>query len=719
MPLDRRLSPAAAPWLGGSGRRRHPCDACAMLGASTLQMTTPPPIPPSRPSPRRSATGSRAPSRSPRRPRRRPGRPSPPASTRSSRRPPARARRWPPSSGRSTASSPSRRRRTPERTLRLVYVSPLKALAYDVERNLRAPLRGIGADVARRRPHRRHAAARARGDAAHAADILITTPESLYLMLTSQARELLTGTRVGDRRRDPRRRPDQARRAPRAHARAPRAAGGPRRAAHRPLGHAAAARGGRRASSSGRGATCTIVDAGRAQAARPADPRAGRVHGRARRAARARRRPGRRGHAAQSIWPAIYPELLELVREHRSTTHLRQQPPRGRAPRPAPQRARGARGAATTRAARDRPRPPRLARARGARWSSRSSSRPASCRASSPPRRSSSASTWAPSTWSSRSSRPSRWRAACSASAAPATAWARCRSGRIFPKFRADLLECAVVARRMREGHIEPTVVPRNPLDVLAQQIVAIAAAPGTRAWRSTSCTPWSGAPGPSPTSSGASSRTCSTCSTAATRRQEFAELRPRIVWDRVAGHDPRAQGRPRSSPSTNAGTIPDRGLFSVNLPDGRRVGELDEEMVYEARAGQTFLLGASTWRIEEITRDRVIVTPAPGAPGRRAVLAGRGRRAGPRELGEAIGAFARWAVRPGRRDARARATTSTSAPPRNLLAFLREQQAATRRRAQRPHDRRRALPRRDRRLAAVRAVALRRAASTPPGRWP
>ena len=102
-----------------------------------------------------------------------------------------------------------------------------------------------------------------------------------------------------------------------------------------------------------------------------------------------------------------------------------------------------------------------------------------------------------------------------------------------------------------------------------------------------------------------------------------FAELRPRIVWDRAAG---KIRGRPgaRQLAVANAGTIPDRGLYGVHLPDGRRVGELDEEMVYEARPGQTFLLGASTWRIEEITRDRVIVTPAPGAPGRRPVLARR-----------------------------------------------------------------------------------------------
>src|SRR3978361_612316 len=123
---------------------------------------------------------------------------------------------------------------------------------------------------------------------------------------------------------------------------------------------------------------------------------------------------------------------------------------------------------------------------------------------------------------------------------------------------------------------------------------------------------------------------------------QEFGELRPRIVWDRVAGTI-RARKGARQLAVTNAGTIPDRGLFSVVLPDGRRVGELDEEMVYEARPGQTFLLGATTWRIEEIGRDRVIVTPAPGVPG--AVPFWKGDSVGrPKELGEGSGEVSRWA---------------------------------------------------------------------------
>ena len=126
-----------------------------------------------------------------------------------------------------------------------------------------------------------------------------------------------------------------------------------------------------------------------------------------------------------------------------------------------------------------------------------------------------------------------------------------------------------------------------------------------------------------------------------------------------------------------NAGTIPDRGLYSVTLPDGRRVGELDEEMVYEARPGQVFLLGASTWRIEEITRDRVIVTPAPGAPG--AVPFWKGDSVGrPKELGAAIGAFSRWAVEQDE-ETLERDYDLDRRAAQNLLAYLLEQQTATR----------------------------------------
>ena len=157
----------------------------------------------------------------------------------------------------------------------------------------------------------------------------------------------------------------------------------------------------------------------------------------------------------------------------------------------------------------------------------------------------------------------------------------------------------------------------------------------------------------------------------------EFAELRPRIVWDRVAGTI-RARPGARQLAVTNAGTIPDRGLYAVTLPDGRRVGELDEEMVYEARPGQTFLLGATTWRIEEIGRDRVIVTPAPGLPGAVPFWKGDSDRApeGARRGDRRVLALG------GRRRRRRRSSADYDLDRRaakNLVEFLREQQAATR----------------------------------------
>ena len=279
--------------------------------------------------------------------------------------------------------------------------------------------------------------------------------------------------------------------------------------------------------------------------------------------------------------------------------------------------------------------------------------------------------------------------------------------GRIFPKFRADLLESAVVAQRMKEGLIEETRVPRNPLDVLAQQIVAISAQEEIavdelhdlvrRAW---------------PFRDISRQQLENVLDMLAGRypSEEFAELRPRITWDRTAGVLRGREGARRLA-VTNAGTIPDRGLFGVHLVDGGgRVGELDEEMVYEARAGQTFLLGASTWRIEEITRDRVLVSPAPGVPGLVPFWKGEGVGR-PYELGEAIGragrelvalpdAKARDRLTRRARARRARGRQPPDVPPR---AGARDRRAPVR-----PDDRRRALPRRDRRLAAVHPHAVR-----------
>ncbi|MFA4929440.1 MAG: DEAD/DEAH box helicase, partial [Patulibacter sp.] len=263
--------------------------------------------------------------------------------------------------------------------------------------------------------------------------------------------------------------------------------------------------------------------------------------------------------------------------------------------------------------------------------------------------------------------------------------------GRIFPKFRADLLECAVVVRRMREGLIEPTVVPRNPLDVLAQQIVAIAASAGPPPGSAEAKQQAEDDEDPTITVDEVYALVTRTYPYAELPRelfertldmldgrypsQDFADLRPRVVWDRVGGTIRPRKGAGRLA-IANAGTIPDRGLYRVVLPDGRRVGELDEEMVYEARAGQTFLLGASTWRIEEIGRDKVVVTPAPGAPG--AVPFWKGDQRGrPKALGEAIGAFSRWAVDQDEQTL-IRDYDLDPLAARNLLDFLLEQQDAT-----------------------------------------
>ena len=249
--------------------------------------------------------------------------------------------------------------------------------------------------------------------------------------------------------------------------------------------------------------------------------------------------------------------------------------------------------------------------------------------------------------------------------------------GRIFPKFRGDLLESAVVARAMRAGDIEETRIPRNPLDVLAQQIVAICAEEevsvdelhelARRAY-------------PFAELSRAQLENVLDMLAGRYPSDEFAELRPRVVWDRTAGTVRGRSGAQRLA-VTNAGTIPDRGLFGVFLADGGgRVGELDEEMVYEAREGQTFLLGASTWRIEEITRDRVLVSPAPGVPGVAPFWKGEGIGR-PAELGEKIGKTSRELSALSDDAALERVETDyglDALAARNLLTFLREQEAAT-----------------------------------------
>ncbi len=212
--------------------------------------------------------------------------------------------------------------------------------------------------------------------------------------------------------------------------------------------------------------------------------------------------------------------------------------------------------------------------------------------------------------------------------------------GTIYPKHRGDLLEAAVVAQRMRVGLIESSRFLRNPLDVLAQQIVAhVCMHPDISV--SDLAAMVRGAAGFHELSDDLLNNVLDLLS-GRYPSDEFNELRPRLVWDRV-NQTLRARDGAKRLAVTSGGTIPDRGLFGVFLPDGTRVGELDEEMVYESRAGETFLLGASTWRIEDITFERVVVTPAPGEPGKMPFWHGD-RPGRPLELGRALGAFQREA---------------------------------------------------------------------------
>jgi ATP-dependent Lhr-like helicase len=217
--------------------------------------------------------------------------------------------------------------------------------------------------------------------------------------------------------------------------------------------------------------------------------------------------------------------------------------------------------------------------------------------------------------------------------------------GILFPKYRGDLLETAVVTKRMHEGAIEATTLPRNPLDVLAQQIVAMAVLDD---WTVDDLLATVTRAAPYETLTREVLEGVLGMLAGAYPSDEFAELKPRITWDRVTDV---VEGRrdARVVAVTSGGTIPDRGLFGVFMvgeagTPGRRVGELDEEMVYELRAGMhgdVIVLGASSWRVMEITRDRVLVEPAPGVPGKLPFWKGDalGR---PIDLGRALGAFVR-----------------------------------------------------------------------------
>jgi len=256
--------------------------------------------------------------------------------------------------------------------------------------------------------------------------------------------------------------------------------------------------------------------------------------------------------------------------------------------------------------------------------------------------------------------------------------------GIFFPKYQGDLVQATVVTQRMRSGHIEQLRMPRNPLDVLAQQIVAMTAMDdwdtGELEQTVRRAAPFSGLTRPV---------LDAVLDMLAGRypSEDFAGLRPRLVWDRTIG---KLSGRPGSQrlAISNGGTIPDRGLFGVFLASGqsgssarhsRRVGELDEEMVYESRVGDVFVLGATSWRIEDITADQVLVSPAAGQPGRLPFWKGDapGR---PAELGAAIGAFCRelGAADEEKATDRLRGEGLDKLAATNLISYLTQQREAT-----------------------------------------
>jgi ATP-dependent helicase Lhr and Lhr-like helicase len=548
---------------------------------------------------------------------------------------------------------------SPGEGLRLLYVSPLKALNYDVERNLRGPLAGLGSSlrVAVRTgdtPQRERAAMLREHP-----DILITTPESFYLLLTSRGREMLKSveTLILDE----------------VHAVA-----GTKRGAHlalsverldrlteQPVQRIGLSATQRPMEEIGRfvsgGRPIELVDAGRAKeldlkVVVPLEDM---------------REPGE----SSSIWPSIYPEILKLVQEHRSTIvfvnnrrlaerlalRLNELANEGVEEDDRTEIARAHHGS--------------LAREQRLEVEELLKKSEIPCLVATSSLElgiDMGAVDLVVQVESPKSVARGLQRVGRAGHELGAVS-----RGRIFPKFRADLLESAVVVERMKAGAIEETVIPRNPLDVLAQHIVAVCADEEIAVDELHDLVR-----GAYNFSDLSRVQLENVLDMLAGRypSDEFAELRPRIVWDRTGGVI-RGRSGARQLAVQNAGTIPDRGLYGVHLVDGGgRVGELDEEMVYEARAGQTFTLGASTWRIEEITRDRVLVSPAPGVPGLIPFWKGEGPGR-PYELGESIGKASRELVALPEQKALERLTKEHSLDEQaaqNLITFLNDQQNAT-----------------------------------------
>src|SRR5438552_2549582 len=579
---------------------------------------------------------------------------------------------------------------------RVVYVSPLRALAVDVERNLRAPLAGIARAAERRGEtfHRPEIGLRT-GDtpaderarmARRPPDVLITTPESLFLVLTSQARAMLppvevvivdeihamVGSKRGAHLALSLERLQELARTP------------PQRiglsATQRPLEDVARYLGGGEVGRTWRARPVEIVDAGSRKALDltvevPVEDMA---------------RPGAAATddivedaaavaaPSKSIWPAIHPRLLELIRAHRSTLVFVNS--RRLAERLA--------GALNELAGEELVRAHHGSLSREQRMAAEDDLKagrlPAMVATSSlelgidmgaidlviqieaPPSVASGLQ---------RIGRGGHQAGAVS-------------RGAIFPKYRGGLLATAAITRAMHQGLVEETRIPANPLDVLAQQVVAVCAG-GEQKVEDLFALVRRAAPFaklPRAQLEGVLDMLSGRYPS-----DEFAELRPRLVWDRLHGTVRAREGAARPA-VTNAGTIPDRGLYGVFLadgesaapgaprPGGRRVGELDEEMVFESREGEVFVLGASSWRIVDIERDRVLVVPAPGEPGKMPFWKGD-RPARPVELGRAAGRRTPALASAPRDQSRRRLIEDHDLEPRaadNLLAYLAEQKEAT-----------------------------------------
>ena len=538
--------------------------------------------------------------------------------------------------------------------VRVLYVSPLKALIYDVERNLRAPLAGIRLAAERLgepmlpievgvrtgdtpADERRHLVR-------NPPDILITTPESLYLILTSQAAEILRGVEhvivdevhalAGTKRGA--HLALSLERLEKLTAKPPQRIG--LSATQRPVETIARFLGGIGPGRAGESREVRIVDAGSRKAMElsvrvPVEDmtRLGEVPP-------VHEVPGGPiaevgdPEARHSIWPAIHPQILQLIREHHSTIVFCNS--RRLAERLA-NKLNELAGEELVRAhhgslARDQ----RV----GIEEALKAGRLPAIVATSSLELGIDMGAVdlviqvESPASVASGLQRVGR---AGHQVGEPSR-------GIFFPKYRGDLLETAVVTARMHEGSIEETKLPRNPLDVLAQQIVAMTV---REAWAADELFEAVRRAAPYESLTRDAFEAVLGMLAGAYPSDEFAELKARVVWDRETG---RVEGRrdARTVAITSGGTIPDRGLYPVFLvgeagTPGRRVGELDEEMVYESRVGEVIALGATSWRVEEIRPDRVVVSPAPGVPGKIPFWHGDGLGR-PIELGRALGAFVR-----------------------------------------------------------------------------